>query len=114
MAKRRVAKMKYFHGDVELVGVVNQLVTIIEGGQFAQPGPLSRPRQPAGKRLRDPSRPLTHDDLRWLPVTRTVRYLATPGPHRCDWRCEGGKPGGDCMCECMGRNHGRAFRCEAA
>lgn len=113
MARRRFAKMKYFHGDIELTNVGNVPVIKI-ADPLAYTASFSGPRQLAGKRPRDPSRPLTHDDLRWLPVERTVRYLASPDPHRCDWRCEGGKPGGDCECECMGRNHGRNFRCEAA
>jgi hypothetical protein len=64
--------------------------------------------------VREPGALLTYDDLKLLPVTREIRYLATPNPHVCDWRCKGAHPKGDCMCECGSRNHGIDFRCEAA
>src|SRR5437870_5434551 len=115
--KRRVRKTRYFHGDAELVDVCWRLVGEIEAGtdlraQDEARRNLGGPRQLAGRLPRPaPGEAWTDDHLRFLPVERTVQYLATPNPHVCDWRCEGGAPGGECRCQCEGRNHGRKYVC---
>lgn len=116
MARRRVATWKYFNGDAELENVrwfhVGQDGRpdgwAKEGGnnaRFGTPLGVARPFDASVDHRLD-----YRSD--WLPVEREVRYLTRPDPHQCDWRCMGGKPGGDCWCECGGRNHGRNFRCE--
>ena len=125
MAKRRIAAWKYFDGDVELEGV--RWFQIGADGK-----PCGYPRigavngrfgTPMDASFRDAlatgsaSLSYNHETghrIDWLPVDREVRYLAKPDPHECDFRCVGGKPGGDCWCQCGGRNHGRKFTCDLA
>lgn len=122
MKRRRVSKLKYFNGTTELTRVENVLVAEVayydaraRGEDLPRPQYDHRgPRIQAGKKPREPGQIfLTWEDLRWLPVERTVKYLAKPDPHQCDWRCLGGKPGGECWCSCGGKNHGRNYVCES-
>ncbi|ACB80022.1 hypothetical protein C0214_10915 [Methylobacterium sp. DM1] len=104
MARKRLV---YFHQDIELTGVANVRLTEIAASQdgrfetLEEALNLSAPRARAGKAKRS--------DFAWLPVTRHVRVVDTSAPHVCDFRCQGATPGGECRCECRGRNHGLRY-----
>lgn len=110
MAKRRVSKLKYFHGDIELIDV--QWVKTAEIGHDWSKGfphydpDMGAPRTQAGHRPKAAGEAITFAHLEWLPVERIIKYLASPDPHVCDWRCEGAYKTSECRCSCGGRNHG--------
>lgn len=120
--KRKISRLKYFNGTTELVDVRNMLVADIERYNALADDPLSPtdrvsvdpsgPRIHAGKKPREPGKPVSWDDLRWLPVERSVKYRASASPHVCDWRCEGAFRHSECRCSCGGRNHGIRGRAE--
>jgi hypothetical protein len=113
-----VTALKFFNGDIEL-----ENVRWLSFGADGRPVDWSTERGPNAQFGTPIGAPKSYDysvnshlDSRsdWLRVERSVRYITKPDPHQCDWRCTGGKPGGECWCQCGGRNHGRNYRCEAA
>lgn len=45
------------------------------------------------------------NETEFLPVTRIIRFDESGSGHKCDARCQSAK-GGQCECECGGKNHG--------
>lgn len=118
MARRKIKKQVYFHGQSELTQIANVLNVEIAASQqrrnytnaeYVASGGQSGPRTRAGHLPVAPGQPRGWEHFAWLPVTRTVIVVADPNPHVCDWRCEGGAPGGECRCQCGGRNHGLKY-----
>lgn len=121
MPKRRIAALKHFNGDTELENIRwfhmddagkpdRPVWTADAKATYAQFGTVVGARKPLDFTI---DHRLEHRSD-WLRVDRSVRYLTKPDPHECDFRCVGGKPGGDCWCQCGGRNHGRKFTCDLA
>jgi hypothetical protein len=99
-------KVLYFSGETELANVGNYLVAEIEASarrEWPVRLDLNGPRQLAG-------RPKAGFGL--LPVTREIKLKNVKDRHACDWRCMGAFPKGECACECMGRNHGKTYKCD--
>lgn len=123
MPKRRIARLTQWNGEHELENV--RWVMLREDGtpDFDAPARLDRPSARYGTRGGvPPTWTNTHNGriagfrspADWVPVERDIRVLEKADPHKCDWRCMGAKPQGDCECECRGRNHGRNFICDLA
>lgn len=118
MTRRRVAAFRYFNGETQLEGV-----RWFHFGADGKPDGSSRTEGSNAQFGTALGVPHPHDFSApweighrqdWLRVDRAVKFLTKPDPHECDFRCVGGKPGGECWCQCGGKNHGRKFTCDFA
>ncbi len=110
-----MANIKHFSGETELENIFG-----LDNAKFAAAFPGVKGRRWDGF-ARIVGMPVGYqpvwtgkgysEDLR--PVERVIAYKSNPSKHKCDGRCLNAK-GGNCECECGGKNHGAGFHCEAA
>ena len=96
-----MAQVLYFSGETKLGDVfpLDNKKFFLIGGTRSKHNSYDGYQRLAGKPEAAPAA--------FLPVTRKIFYKVNGSKHKCDARCQSAK-GGNCECECGGKNHGIA------